>query len=134
MKFKKVEIQAFRAYDTAQDGTFDFGLTNGENADFISIYAPNGFGKTSFYDAVEYGITKNINRFLRRGKENLGTAKSERNLSSVAKQYILRNKFSNDQLESFIKIYTTNSTEPIETKINKPSKKGGFDYKFECPF
>ena len=53
MKFKKVEIQAFRAYDKANDGTFDFSREeDGEYADFISLYAPNGFGKTSFYDAT----------------------------------------------------------------------------------
>ncbi|AZB31863.1 hypothetical protein EB354_03740 [Chryseobacterium balustinum] len=64
MKFKKVEIQAFRAYDTAKDGTFDFTRQeDGKSADFISLYAPNGFGKTSFYDAVEYGITNNIDGF-----------------------------------------------------------------------
>lgn len=81
MKFKKVEIQAFRAYDKAEDATFDFTHENGSNADFISLYAPNGFGKTSFYDAVEYGITNNIDRFLRKGngKELFNSVKSERN-------------------------------------------------------
>jgi len=68
MKFKKIEIQAFRAYNLAKEGTFDF--TKGkEIADFVSIYAPNGFGKTSFYDAVEWGITHNIHRFLKRLKK-----------------------------------------------------------------
>ena len=35
MKFKKVELQAFRAYEDKKDGTFDFLLPDGECANFI---------------------------------------------------------------------------------------------------
>lgn len=131
MKFKKVEIQAFRAYDKANEGTFDFArIEDGEYADFISLYAPNGFGKTSFYDAVEYGVTKNIHRFVKKQKFNQDTAKSEKNISSVEKQYILRNRYSEASLESFIKLTTTNTTDPLIRKINVPMK-GGRDFKFD---
>jgi exonuclease SbcC len=131
MKFKKVEIQAFRAYDNANDGTFDFTRKeDGENADFISLYAPNGFGKTSFYDAVEYGITKNIQRFIKKQKFNQETAKSEKSISSVPKQYILRNRYSDFNLESYIRLTTTDSTEPLTRKISIPAK-GGRDFKFD---
>lgn len=131
MKFKKVEIQAFRAYDKVIDSTFDFELEAGRNADFVSIYAPNGFGKTSFYDAVEYGITKNIDRFIK-NKTNLDTAaKSERNLSSADRQYILRNKFSDPKLPGFIRLTTTKDADPIMRDIPKASK-GGKDFKFDA--
>jgi exonuclease SbcC len=131
MKFKKVEIQAFRAYDKADEGTFDFARKeDGKFADFISLYAPNGFGKTSFYDAVEYGVTKNIHRFVKKQKFHQDTAKSEKNISSVEKQYILRNRNSEAGLESFIKLTTTNTLEPLITKINLPIK-GGRDFKFD---
>jgi exonuclease SbcC len=93
MKFKKVEIQAFRAYNEVGDGTFDFNIGNGQNADLVGIYAPNGFGKTSFYDAVEWGITKNIHRLLKKHKFNIEHAKSERNINGKTKQYILRKPF-----------------------------------------
>jgi len=63
MKIKKVEISAFRIYDDPAVSTFDFTGRNDETADFVSLYAPNGFGKTSFYDAVEWAITGTINRF-----------------------------------------------------------------------
>ena len=63
MKFKKIEISAFRIYDDPEDATFDFSLKDGDVADFVSIYAPNGFGKTSFYDAVEWGMTNFVQRF-----------------------------------------------------------------------
>ncbi len=64
MKIKSVKITGFRAFEKEVDSTFDF-TSNGEIMDFASIYAPNGFGKTSFYDAVEWGITHKIQRFDR---------------------------------------------------------------------
>jgi len=74
MKFKKVEIQAFRAYRDIKDGTFDFTTAANEVADFISIYAPNGFGKSTFFDAVEWGFTQNLERLLR--KDRFRTSKA----------------------------------------------------------
>ena len=62
MKIKSVKITGFRAFEKEEDSTFDF-TKNGEIMNFASIYAPNGFGKTSFYDAVEWGITHKIQRF-----------------------------------------------------------------------
>lgn len=134
MKFKKVEIQAFRAYDKAKDGTFDFTRKeDGKSADFISLYAPNGFGKTSFYDAVEYGITNNIDRFLRKGngKDAFNSVKSERSIRSDKKQYFLRNNYSDDNLPTFIKLYKVGEESPVVTNIEKPKTKAGYDYKFD---
>lgn len=126
MKFIKVEIQAFRAYDKIEDGTFDFQLSeNGQPADFISLYAPNGFGKTSFYDAVEYAYTNNIERFLK-NKLNEDIAKSEKNLRSDERQYILKNK--NSKLPSHIELLTT--VNKINKDITEP-RKGGADFKFD---
>lgn len=125
MKFKKVEIQAFRAYNEVKDGTFDFLTKSNEIADFISIYAPNGFGKTSFYDAVEWGFTNNIGRFLRRDKDNLSSAKSE------GSNYILWNKTAKEQgTDCIVRLHTTLSAEPIERKIPK-LKTNQRDFKFE---
>lgn len=63
MKFNSVEISGFRIYNKPEDANFNFITENGETADFISLFAPNGFGKTSFYDAVEWAVTNNIERF-----------------------------------------------------------------------
>jgi len=63
MKFKKIEISAFRIYDKVENATFDFSIDENSTADFVSLFAPNGYGKTSFYDAVEWGMTNNIQRF-----------------------------------------------------------------------
>lgn len=127
MKIKKVEIQAFRAYDIVENGTFDFKLNEEEYADFISLYAPNGFGKTSFYDAVEYGYTNNIERLLK-NKNNKDIAKSEKNISNNDKQYILRNRYSNPDLNSFVKLHT--NKEDIIRNISNP-RKGASDFKFD---
>lgn len=59
MKIKSVKITGFRAFEKEEDATFDF-TKGGEIMNFASIYAPNGFGKTSFYDAVEWGVTHKI--------------------------------------------------------------------------
>ena len=124
MKFKKVEIQAFRAYNDVKDGTFDFTTKSNEVADFISIYAPNGFGKTSFYDAVEWGFTNNIGRLLRRDKDNLSSAKAEES------NYILKNKDAiHENKDGFVKLYLTSESKPIERKIPKP-RSNQLDFKF----
>lgn len=127
MKIKKVEIQAFRAYDKVENGTFDFQLGQNEYADFISLYAPNGFGKTSFYDAIEYSYTNNIDRFLK-NRNNKEIAKSEKNINNHEKQYILRNRYSNADLESYVKLHTDKRN---ITKIISNPRKGSSDYKFD---
>jgi len=63
MKIKEVQISNFRAFNDLSNSTFNFINSNNDISDLISIYAPNGFGKTSFYDAVEWGITGKIERF-----------------------------------------------------------------------
>ncbi|WP_448698132.1 hypothetical protein ACFGVR_15025 [Mucilaginibacter sp. AW1-3] len=130
MKFKKVEIQAFRAYNEVADGTFDFNIGNGQNADLVGIYAPNGFGKTSFYDAVEWGVTKNIHRLLKKHKFNIEHAKSERNINGKTKQYILRNRFAKDETPGYVRLFTTNLVQPLKRDIESP-RNGSVDYKFK---
>lgn len=95
MKIKRVKITGFRAFEKEENSTFDF-TSNGEVMDFASIYAPNGFGKTSFYDAVEWSVTHQIQRFDRmddfekmRKENNLPLLLN--NLSSVAKVIVETN-------------------------------------------
>jgi exonuclease SbcC len=134
MKIKKVEIQSFRVYDNVNRSTFDFMTELNEIADFISIHAPNGFGKTSFYDAVEWAFTNKITRYDRRKGFNSDLAKSERANSTgdggKRKHHILRNKFS-DLEEGFVNLHTTLSDVAYSRYIPKV-KKGEPDYKFEA--
>lgn len=69
MKIRHVFIQAFRQF-----GKVPVNLTSTLNPDkasnFVAIYAPNGFGKTSFFDAMEFCVTKSIQRVSVNFKEN----------------------------------------------------------------
>lgn len=115
MRFKKVEISAFRIYDQPADATFDFTLKSGEAANFISLYAPNGFGKTSFYDAVEWGMTDNIQRFWQ--NELFMEAMKSQKGASVEQVKVLRNTLSNRKTKTYVKITTDG---PEHRRILKP--------------
>ena len=56
-RIKKVCIEAFRAYKQKQ--VFDV------DADVVVLYGPNGLGKTSFFDAIDYACTGRIGRLYR---------------------------------------------------------------------
>jgi exonuclease SbcC len=114
MKFKKVEISAFRIYDKPEDATFDFSVESGKTANFVSLYAPNGFGKTSFYDAVEWGVTKTINRFLIRNKELKKLADYQYLENDTS---LIRNNKSN--LDTYVKIYLDGSEEVLHSVFKK---------------
>lgn len=115
MKFKKVEISAFRIYDDPSNATFDFTTKIGEIANFISLYAPNGFGKTSFYDAVEWGVTQSINRFHIRGKELEKLANYQTLVNSENQLALIRN--SGTTRETYVKIYNDSANKLIESKF-----------------
>lgn len=97
MKLTKVEISGFRIFDKLEDSTFDFATKSTGTADFVSLYAPNGFGKTSFYDAVEWGMTNSISRFLLRSYEN------EKLVASQSNERFIRNL--NSQEDTFVNIH-----------------------------
>lgn len=123
MKIKKVEIEAFRAYKSKSDGTFDFTNEGDTPSNFVAIYAPNGFGKSSFYDAVEWAVTNHL--------ERLGGEYNKSNFESAARstkdpsegQKILRNKFVNDNVVTKVVVSTTRPA-PFERELQKPRSNG----------
>jgi len=54
IRIEKIEIENFRAYRKAQ--SFDIA------SDITVLYGPNGFGKTSFFDAIDFAVTGDIGR------------------------------------------------------------------------
>lgn len=129
MKFKKVEVQGFRAYGDKEDATFDFTINNEDVADLISIFAPNGFGKTSFYDAIEWTITNKIKR-IENALENYDLIKTEKDANREGNQqsdpvHIISKKGYKNP-EKFISIETTKKK--FFRKINKTNRKGTVDY------
>jgi len=119
MKLKKVEISAFRIFDKPEDATFDFTNQSGDIANFISLYAPNGFGKTSFYDAVEWGITNNVNRFW----QNKNTVESINILRELTQKQVKLIHRTGSNEDTFVKI-TTDIKElaPRQLKVHGRSK------------
>ncbi|MFV8339619.1 AAA family ATPase [Flavobacterium sp. LB3P21] len=124
MKIKKVEISGFRAFDDVNDSTFDFEREDKTTADFISIYAPNGFGKTSFYDAIEWCITGQIQRFYRNSVELKKLARENRNSTDKDKSYFLQHKGKTDF--GYVNIITDEDTfsKKLTSKIYDFSNKG----------
>jgi ATPase involved in DNA repair len=55
LRLKEIEINNFRAYRES----FKFDL----DADLIVLFGPNGFGKTSFFDAIDFISTGGVARF-----------------------------------------------------------------------
>jgi len=113
MKFKQVEVSAFRIYNKPEDSTFDFTTDKGGIADFVALYAPNGFGKTSFYDAIEWGITNNVQRFWQ-NKNTLESIDALR--ASTTKQVkLLRNNNAKNNTKTYVKITTDSEELPPRT-------------------
>jgi exonuclease SbcC len=54
VRIKSVEITNFRAYRRSQEFDLD--------ADLVVLYGPNGFGKTSLFDAIDFASTGEIGR------------------------------------------------------------------------
>jgi exonuclease SbcC len=67
VKLETLEIQNFRAYRKPQ--IFALG------AEVTVLYGPNGFGKTSFFDAVDFAVTGGIGRLESRQGDFAKTAR-----------------------------------------------------------
>ncbi|MGG0153964.1 AAA family ATPase [Bacillus mycoides] len=102
IKIKRIELGAFRAYEENQ--TFDFINSKGQIANLVVIFAPNGFGKTSLLDAIEWGLTKEIHRFANNEvlkkvtKKETGIILKNRN-SSMSNGFV---QFTDDQDKPFL--------------------------------
>lgn len=130
MKIKRVEIQAFKVYKNVEQSTFDFtsSLTN-DPANLVVLYAPNGFGKTSFFDAIDCAITGRITRYSRDARiAKINKIETKIHNAKGKKQFIIRNKTITDQdLETFVNVYTLNN----KFNYGYPKvKNGSADYNF----
>lgn len=68
---KSISIQNFRAYRTKKEFTLGSSVT--------VLYGPNGFGKTSFFDAIDFAVTGGVGRLA---KASGGLAKAAKHLDS----------------------------------------------------
>lgn len=121
-KIKEIDIKAFRAYKEAQK--FDLvHKESGKAADLVAIYAPNGYGKTSFFDAIEWAITGKIER-LDNGKPIQEEVKKE-------EDYILKNRDSEELCGNITIISEDNKVFSIDTK--KKTGRSKSDYRPGTP-
>ncbi|OEH85574.1 hypothetical protein BHU72_01890 [Desulfuribacillus stibiiarsenatis] len=117
-KIKEVNIEAFRAYENLQN--FDFvHKESGNVADLVVIYAPNGYGKTSFFDAIEWAVTDEIGRFK--------STKAIKQEVDSEKGDILKNRKSN-ALQGSVQI-VSESDSVFEKKTKKRTGNMKSDYK-----
>ena len=124
MKIKQVKIQAFKSYLEEKDGIFDFSHGNENDvANIVSIYAPNGFGKTSFYDAVDFCITNNVTRYIRDDKVRVKNDKLSKKGS-----YILRNSKASKSLDTKVDVFTSDNQ--VFNKVLKRNNSNHRDYLF----
>lgn len=75
MKINKVNIHAFRLFGD-ESVIFSAKKDNRKSANFVALYAPNGFGKTSFFDSMEFCMTGKIHRLDDNLPENASEDKS----------------------------------------------------------
>lgn len=120
MKFNSVEISGFRIYNKPEDANFSFITENGETADFVSLFAPNGFGKTSFYDAVEWAVTNNIERFWVNGNRTKNSLSMLRQLNPEQIR-LLKNR--NTENEVWVKIVNSENKEYKNRILKVPGQK-----------
>ena len=76
-RIRNVAIEAFRAYRNKQEFDVD--------ADVVVLYGPNGLGKTSFFDALDYICSGRIGRLCRRRIIQKRFIKLARHLGSSAR-------------------------------------------------
>ena len=76
IRLETIKIQNFRAYRKPQ--TFVFGT------DVTVLYGPNGFGKTSFFDAIDFVATGEIGRIKSVGQSDF--SKIARHLDSGSEE------------------------------------------------
>lgn len=96
MKIAEIKLKNFRAYN---DEVIKI------QKEIILLYGNNGLGKTSFFDAIEWGITGKLERY--------DGPNEERNRNKF-----LKNKFSNENDEGKVTINFTDGTS-IERKIKE---------------
>ncbi len=109
IKIKKLYIKNFKVY---KEQTFDF-----RNIGLIVFDGPNGFGKTTIYDAIELLFTNQIKRYKRLNHLIDGRERRNENPLYNAEgtdgEIILKLQFSFDDVDYFIAVKNAQALEPV---------------------
>lgn len=118
-KIQKVVMKNFRTFKGER--VFDF--SSGERpAQLIVLFAPNGMGKTSFFDGVEWVFTETVDRFGKLGNKSVDGA-------------ILKNTEANKAGEEAVVTIYTEKGEWVRRKVsglNNKTKKDTGKGNFTC--
>lgn len=125
MKLKQIDLYSFRVYEGHVK--FDFTCQKDKIADLVVIYGPNGFGKTSFTDAIEWAFTSEISRISKNEKLISTMNLDKKNTKDFL--YILKNRKS-DEVQGTMQI-TNDSNEKITLKTKKLDRRMKSDYDCE---
>ncbi len=106
----RVEFQNFRVYKGKK--IFDF-VRGGEPARLVVLFAPNGMGKTSFFDGIEWGLSGSVGRFAQIADKNTDGRE------------VLRNTEAREGEPAYVKICQQDSgwVERTVSKINHQTKR-----------
>ncbi len=105
IQLESVDIKNFRAYRKQQ--SFSIG------ADVTVLYGPNGFGKTSFYDAIDFAFTGDIGRIDSTSESHF--RKTAKHLDSKSEESVVSLSFKH------------NNTVRKLTRIVSDRKQGSLD-------
>lgn len=114
LKIKGAEINSFRAFNEKKDLKFYNDKFN-EVSNLVVLYAPNGTGKTSFFDAIEWSMSGKIQRITNN--------KHVLNIANKEKKYILKNKDSDSDFGTVQLNFSDESALLLTTrKLNNRTK------------
>ena len=118
-KIKEIIINSFRGY---KDETI-FNFTKDDlPADLIVLHAPNGFGKTSFFEAVEWCLSGDLSRITKN--------KILKDSEEQDRGYILSNKYS-DNLGEVTIVDIDSKKLKRQVSESRNSSKGRRDYGYD---
>ena len=120
MRLKNISIKAFRLFEDEHVEFVNRKFAEKGSADLVSIYAPNGFGKTSFFDAIEFCVTKNVKRLkFNNFDENL---RSDSKLNDIG-SFIHNKKMPGEKIK--VRIGIDGQEEPaFSREVNLEDEKG----------
>jgi exonuclease SbcC len=124
-KICQIEISDFRVYEGKQVFSFEQG---GKPANLVVIYAPNGYGKTSFFDAVEWSFSGKIGRFER---ENIAEEVQRRDFANGDQILLTNRKSFTKGREGQITMVTDNG-KTVQRRVDSRKingRTGKYDYR-----
>jgi exonuclease SbcC len=122
-KIKSIKISDFRIYQDTQTFSFE---RNTQLSNLMIIYAPNGFGKTSFFDAIEWCYANKIRRF----DNDVINDEIERRDYSSGDKILLTNRKSHKQGKKGSVVINTIDGHEVK-RVVKIRKSTGEDFKYD---